>query len=103
MFSWAMGFPSEDSFVNLTESQLIDELGSEYESLFIIVDKTHVPYEIEPDYSDHFSADELADGVTVKIMKWTRRRKVVQVWLRNSDDVWTSFSSVQYDERSVSF
>lgn len=92
-----------DAYENLTETESIEKLSNPTYSEIIIVNKGYGGYEYEPNYSLHFTLEELEKGVEVKVNSWEFFHIITYIWYKNIEGEWISFSSLQYDSNLINF
>jgi len=94
----------ENDLVGKTTIELIKKYGKQYSLRMLLIDSEYFPVsEIEPDYSKHFTSEELSRGVKIMIMGWDKGNRSTVLWLKKEGDSWIVFSSVRYNKKWVSY
>ena len=104
MILFSGGRPEIDLlYIGETIDQLILKLGEPSEYSLKVIDNNYLGYESEPDYSRHFSFEELQETVTIKILTWNNKNIRTVVWAKNILNEWIIFSSLRWNRRHTTF
>lgn len=96
-FSGSCTTVQENVYPGTTFEDLIEEKGNPTYSINMLISSDHEPAEFEPNFSDHFTPEEIENTVEVKYVVWKKTHSVLIVWLKNTgDDHWTVFSATEH-------
>jgi len=94
----------EGKYTNYSYENIIKEKGKPNHDSIFIVNNDYFGYEIEPDYSLHFSTEELKNGVQVRKLIWENILNYrLLIWLKLINEQWIVFDSVEYNSTFVVF
>ncbi len=104
LFSSCVSAPKEGRYNDSTYEELIKKHGEpEYDNTLIIYNDFELSF-IDPNYSMFFTKEELQKGVQVRKIIWENHFDYrVIVWLKNNNDQWITFDSLEYNSKWVVF